>query len=82
MRCAGNRRYFRQCAADVTGDVFWVLAGDVFMLCFEFVLAAVARFVASGQLAHLWLVPNPAHEKRTKTPTTFCHGEQQTPKSD
>ena len=43
------------------GDVFWVLAGDVFTPGFEFTHAAVARFMASGKLAHLWLVPNPEH---------------------
>jgi MurNAc alpha-1-phosphate uridylyltransferase len=48
-------------ALPLLGDVFWVLAGDVFMPGFEFAPAAVARFVASGQGAHLWLVPNPAH---------------------
>jgi MurNAc alpha-1-phosphate uridylyltransferase len=46
------------------GDVFWVLAGDVFTPGFEFTQTAVARFVASGKLAHLWLVPNPAHNPR------------------
>jgi len=48
-------------ALPLLGEVFWVLAGDVFMPGFEFAPAAVTRFVASGQLAHLWLVPNPAH---------------------
>lgn len=48
-------------ALPLLGDAFWVVAGDVFMPGFEFAPAAVARFVASGQLAHLWLVPNPAH---------------------
>ena len=48
-------------ALPLLGEVFWVLAGDVFMPGFEFAPAAVARFMASGQLAHLWLVPNPAH---------------------
>ena len=43
------------------GDVFWVLAGDVFMPGFEFNRVAVDRFEASGKLAHLWLVPNPLH---------------------
>ncbi len=43
------------------GDVFWVLAGDVFTPGFEFTQAAVERFIASGKLAHLWLVANPAH---------------------
>jgi MurNAc alpha-1-phosphate uridylyltransferase len=43
------------------GEVFWVLAGDVFTPGFEFSPNTVAQFVASGLLAHLWLVPNPAH---------------------
>lgn len=43
------------------GEVFWVLAGDVFTPGFEFSQEAVDRFAASGMLAHLWLVPNPAH---------------------
>ena len=52
------------CPADASGacaTVFWVLAGDVFAPDFVFSPAAVARFVASGKLAHLWLVRNPAH---------------------
>jgi len=46
------------------GDVFWLLAGDVFVPDFVFGLAAVERFIASGKLAHLWLVANPAHNPR------------------
>ena len=42
-------------------EVFWVVAGDVFAPDFVFSLQAVQRFVASGMQAHLWLVPNPAH---------------------
>ena len=42
-------------------EVFWVLAADVFTPGFEFSQEAVKRFQASGKLAHLWLVPNPAH---------------------
>jgi len=42
-------------------DVFWVAAGDVFAPEFEFSSKAVEHFKASPQLAHLWLVPNPAH---------------------
>ena len=41
--------------------VFWVLAGDVYAPDFAFTQSAVDRFTASGKLAHLWLVPNPAH---------------------
>lgn len=48
-------------ALPLLSDVFWVLAGDVFAPGFVFSQAAVDRFAASGKLAHLWLVPNPAH---------------------
>ena len=48
-------------ALPLLGDVFWLLAGDVFVPGFEFTQAAVNRFAAGGKLAHLWLVPNPAH---------------------
>ena len=51
------------CPAQANG-VFWVLAGDVFAPDFVFRQADVDRFVASGKLAHLWLVPNPTHNPR------------------
>jgi MurNAc alpha-1-phosphate uridylyltransferase len=51
-------------ALPLLGDVFWVLAGDVFAPDFVFSQDAVERFVASDRLAHLWLVPNPAHNPR------------------
>lgn len=51
-------------ALPLLGDVFWVLAGDVFVPDFEFTQAAVDRFMASGKLAHLWLVPNPPHNTK------------------
>lgn len=51
------------CPAQANG-VFWVLAGDVFVPDFVFQQADVDRFIASGKLAHLWLVPNPAHNPR------------------
>ena len=46
------------------GPVFWLAAGDVFAPDFVFDSAAVSAFVASDCLAHLWLVPNPAHNLR------------------
>jgi MurNAc alpha-1-phosphate uridylyltransferase len=52
------------CPPEATGqgaEIFWLLAGDVFAPDFVFSPAAVDRFAASGRLAHLWLVPNPAH---------------------
>ena len=45
-------------------DVFWVLAGDVYVPGFPFTQGRVDRFAASGLLAHLWLVPNPAHNTK------------------
>lgn len=51
-------------ALPLLGDVFWVLAGDVFAPDFKFAQSSVERFMASGKLAHLWLVPNPAHNPR------------------
>ncbi len=43
------------------GEVFWVAAGDVYVPDFAFTREAFDRFAASPALAHLWLVPNPAH---------------------
>ena len=42
-------------------EVFWVVAGDVFAPNFVFAPEALQRFAASQHTAHLWLVPNPAH---------------------
>jgi MurNAc alpha-1-phosphate uridylyltransferase len=42
-------------------EVFWVLAGDVFAPDWVFTKQAMQRFADSTALAHLWLVPNPAH---------------------
>lgn len=50
--------------AGASAEVFWVLAGDVYVPDFVFSPAAVARFLASDKLAHLWLVPNPVHNLR------------------
>ena len=51
-------------ALPLLGDVFWVLAGDVFVPDFVFSPDAASRFQASGKLAHLWLVPNPEHNPK------------------
>lgn len=51
-------------ALPLLGDVFWVLAGDVYTPGFAFSQASVDRFAASGMLAHIWLVPNPTHNPR------------------
>jgi len=46
------------------GDIFWCLAGDVHAPDFRFTAPLVQAFADSGRLAHLWLVPNPAHNPR------------------
>lgn len=48
-------------ALPMLDDLFWVLAGDVYVPGFAFTQAAVDRFAASGKLGHIWLVPNPPH---------------------
>lgn len=45
-------------------NVFWVAAGDVFVPGWQFSPQSFARFQAGDRLAHLWLVPNPAHNPR------------------
>jgi MurNAc alpha-1-phosphate uridylyltransferase len=52
------------CPVGQSGDLFWVLAGDVFAPDFRFEAKQVAHFAASDDLAHVWLVPNPAHHPR------------------
>ncbi|WP_311222320.1 MULTISPECIES: nucleotidyltransferase family protein [unclassified Acidovorax] len=51
-------------ALPLLGPVFWLAAGDVFAPDFVFAAEAAQRFAASDALAHLWLVPNPAHNLR------------------
>ncbi|MFM8608890.1 MAG: nucleotidyltransferase family protein [Burkholderiaceae bacterium] len=51
-------------ALPLLDEVFWVVAGDVFVPGFVFSAEAMQRFAASGALAHLWLVPNPPHHPR------------------
>lgn len=48
-------------ALPLLGDIFWVVAGDVFAPDFTFSQSAVDAFAAGGKLAHIWLVPNPEH---------------------
>ncbi|MBA3598794.1 MAG: nucleotidyltransferase family protein [Methylibium sp.] len=45
-------------------DTFWVVGGDVFVPGFRFDAQHVTDFTASGDLAHLWLVPNPPQHPR------------------
>ena len=48
-------------ALPLLGEAFWLAAGDVFTPDFVFDAAAAQRFASSSDLAHVWLVPNPAH---------------------
>ena len=43
---------------------FWIVAGDVFVPGFEFAREKLERFAAGDALAHLVLVPNPAHNTK------------------
>jgi N-acetyl-alpha-D-muramate 1-phosphate uridylyltransferase len=43
------------------GEAFWLAAGDVYAPDFVFDAQMAQAFAASNDLAHVWLVPNPAH---------------------
>ncbi|HET8695617.1 MAG TPA: nucleotidyltransferase family protein [Aquabacterium sp.] len=43
------------------GEVFWVVAGDVYVPGFHFDPLAAAQFAQGEDWGHMWLVPNPAH---------------------
>ena len=48
--------------ADASGqgdDPFWLVSADIFAPGFAFDPAAAARFAATSDYAHVWLVPNP-----------------------
>ena len=51
-------------ALPLLDDCFWLVSGDIFAPDFAFDAEAAARFAAGDQLAHLWLVPNPAFHPR------------------
>jgi MurNAc alpha-1-phosphate uridylyltransferase len=51
-------------ALPLLDEVFWIVAGDVYMPQFLFTRAAHDRFAAGGKLAHLFLVPNPSHNPK------------------
>jgi len=42
-------------------EAFWVVSGDVYLPGFAFSSSDAARFTASRELAHLWLVANAPH---------------------
>jgi MurNAc alpha-1-phosphate uridylyltransferase len=45
-------------------DVFWVVAGDVYVPGFAFERAVLDAFAAGSKLAHLFLVANPEHNPK------------------
>jgi MurNAc alpha-1-phosphate uridylyltransferase len=51
-------------ALPLLGDAFWIVSADVWAPDFRFGASAASRFVASGRLARLWLVPNPSFHPR------------------
>ncbi|MEJ6021410.1 nucleotidyltransferase family protein [Ramlibacter sp. PS4R-6] len=51
-------------ALPLLDEVFWVVGGDVHVPQFEFPERSYARFVAGGKLAHIFVVPNPAHNEK------------------
>ena len=51
-------------ALPMLADTFWIVAGDVFVPSFEFSKLTFERFAASPMQAHIFLVPNPAHNAK------------------
>lgn len=51
-------------ALPMLAEVFWVAAGDIYAPEFDFSAEAYERFKGSACLAHIWLVPNPAHNPK------------------
>lgn len=51
-------------ALPLLDDAFWLVSGDVFIPSFPFDEALRQRFAQSGDLAHLWLVPNAPHHPK------------------
>ena len=51
-------------ALPLLGDAFWIVSADVWAPDFRFSADAAARFLESGRLARLWLVPNPPFHPR------------------
>jgi MurNAc alpha-1-phosphate uridylyltransferase len=51
-------------ALPLLGEAFWVVGADIFAPGFDVSPSQLARFVRSPYLAHLFLVPNPAHNPK------------------
>ena len=48
-------------ALPLLAPVFWVVAGDIYAPNFNFSSPVANEFARSDKLAHIWMVPNPAH---------------------
>jgi MurNAc alpha-1-phosphate uridylyltransferase len=48
-------------ALPLLGEVFWVMASDIYAPDFVFDPQDAQGFLSSNRLAHIWLVPNPEH---------------------
>jgi N-acetyl-alpha-D-muramate 1-phosphate uridylyltransferase len=51
-------------ALPLLDDCFWLVAGDVYMPGFTFMRDALERFARDGMVAHIFLVPNPEHNRK------------------
>jgi MurNAc alpha-1-phosphate uridylyltransferase len=51
-------------ALPLLDDAFWVVGGDVHVPQFEFDERKLRDFAAGGRLAHIFMVPNPAHNMK------------------
>jgi MurNAc alpha-1-phosphate uridylyltransferase len=59
LETAGGLKKALPLLSDGADTAFWYVAGDVYAPGFRFEAEAVARFLRSDELAHLWMVPNP-----------------------
>ncbi|MGL4666803.1 MAG: nucleotidyltransferase family protein, partial [Saezia sp.] len=48
-------------ALPYVGDAFWLISGDIYAPDFDYTAAIAQQFIQSGQLARLWVIPNPSY---------------------
>jgi MurNAc alpha-1-phosphate uridylyltransferase len=51
-------------ALPMLADAFWLAGGDVYVPQFAFSFGRLREFAGTGKLAHIYLVPNPAHNPK------------------
>ena len=59
LETAGGLKKALPLLIDGGDTVFWYVAGDVYAPGFRFEADAIAQFLRSDELTHLWMVPNP-----------------------